>query len=275
MTDKQQMLELNKIYNMDCVQGLKMLPNESIDLTVTSPPYDNLRTYNGFDWDFEATAKELYRVTKQGGVVVWVVGDKVVKGSETGTSLKQALYFKEIGFNLHDTMIYCKNNPVPQADETRYTQTFEFMFVFTKGKPKTVNRIMVECKHTGKVHFGKNKQNNENCDRKIDRAVKSRKPISNIWTYNVGINQSSKDKIASRHPAIFPEQLVKDHIISWSNEGDIVLDCFMGSGTTAKMALLNNRKFIGFEISQEYCEIAKQRLEESVYQTTFLGGNDD
>jgi site-specific DNA-methyltransferase (adenine-specific) len=255
-------LELNKIYNMDCIEGMKMLPDNSIDLTLTSPPYDNLRTYKGFEWNFEETAKELFRVTKEGGIVVWVVGDKTDKGSETGTSFKQALFFKECGFNLHDTMIFEKNNPVPQADKTRYTQSFEFMFVFSKGKPKTVNRIMTECQHIGKVHFGKNKLNEENCDRKIDRAVKPTKPLKNIWSYNVGINQSSKDKIASKHPAIFPEQLAQDYILSWSNEGDIVLDCFMGSGTTAKMALLNNRKYIGFEISKEYCEIAEQRIAE-------------
>ncbi len=251
---------INKIHNMDCVEGMRLLPDNSIDLTITSPPYDDLRKYNGFEWDFEATARELYRVTKQGGVVVWVVGDKTVKGNETATSFKQALYFKECGFNLHDTMIYQKNNPVPQADKTRYTQCFEYMFVFSKGKPKTVNRIMVECKHTGKVHFGKNKLNDENCDRRIDRAVKAEKPMCNIWIYNVGINQSSKDKIASKHPAIFPEQLAQDHILSWCDEGDIVLDPFMGSGTTAKMALLNNRQYIGFEISKEYCEIAEERM---------------
>ena len=256
----------NKIHNIDCLIGLKQLEDNSIDLTVTSPPYDNLRTYNGniAQWSFgkfQAIAKELYRVTKQGGVVVWVVGDGTIKGSESGTSFKQVLYFiMGCGFNLHDTMIYEKNNPVPQADKTRYTQCFEYMFVLSKGKPKTVNRMLEPCMHTGKVHFGKNKQNEENCDRKIDRAVKQYKPLRNIWRYNVGINQSSKDKIASGVPAIFPEQLAQDHILSWSNEGDTVLDPFMGSGTTAKMAILNNRKYIGFEISKEYCDIAEKRI---------------
>ena len=250
---------------MDCLEGLKQLSNNSIDLTVTSPPYDNLRKYNGNidQWNFEKfkeIVKELYRITKQGGIVVWVVGDGTVKGSETGTSFRQALYFKECGFNIHDTMIYEKNNPVPQADKTRYTQSFEYMVVLAKGKPKTVNRIMTECQHIGKVHFGKNKVNDENCDRKIDRAVKLTKPLKNIWRYNVGVNQSSKDKIASGVPAIFPEQLAQDHILSWSNEGDIVLDCFMGSGTTAKMSILNNRNYIGFEISKEYYEIANERI---------------
>lgn len=262
--------KINKIYNMDCLEGMKILPENSIDLTVTSPPYDNLRKYNGNidQWCFEKfklIAQELYRITKKGGVVVWVVGDGTVKGSESATSFKQALYFKECGFNLHDTMIYKKNNPVPQADKTRYTQCFEYMFVFSKGKPKTVNRIMTECQHIGKVHFGKNKLNNENCDRRIDRAVKPTKPLTNIWGYNVGINQSSKDKIASGVPAIFPEQLAQDHILTWSNEGDIVLDCFMGSGTTAKMALLNNRQYIGFEIEKEYCKIANERVKQSLH----------
>jgi len=248
------------IYNMDCVEGMNLLPNESIDLTVTSPPYDNLRKYNGFAWDFENTVRELFRITKPGGIVVWVVNDSTVRGSESCTSFRQALFFVECGFNLHDTMIYCKNNPVPQADKTRYTQCFEYMFVFSKGKPKTINRMVEPCIHTGKVHFGKNKQNDDNCDRKIDRAVKEFKPLRNIWYYNVGINQSSKDKIASKHPAIFPEQLAKDHILTWSNEGDIVLDPFMGSGTTAKMAVVTARKYIGFEISKEYCDIADIRL---------------
>jgi site-specific DNA-methyltransferase (adenine-specific) len=265
------MLEINKIYNMDCLIGMKQMPDNSIDLTVTSPPYDNLRTYKGFSWDFEGIAKELYRVTKDGGVVVWIVGDKVKNGSETGTSFKQALFFMECGFNLHDTMIYAKNNPVPQADKTRYTQAFEYIFVFSKGKPKTINRLMIECQHKGKVHYGKNKINDQNCDRYVDRAVKDFKPKTNIWFYNVGINQSSKDKIASNHPAIFPEQLAQDHIISWSNEGDLVLDPFMGSGTTAKMALLNNRNFIGFEISKDYCDIANKRISEHHEQLKIVG----
>lgn len=251
----------------DCLELMKDIPDGSIDLTVTSPPYDNLRKYNGniAGWSFDkfkGIAQELYRITKSGGVVVWVVGDATIKGSESGTSFRQALYFKECGFNLHDTMIFEKNNPVPHADKTRYTQSFDFMFVFSKGKPKTVNRIMTECQHVGKVHFGKNKINDENCYRRIDRAVKPTKPLKNIWRYNVGINQSSKDKIASKHPAIFPEQLAQDHILSWSNEGDIVLDPFMGSGTTAKMALISGRKFIGIEIDKGYFDIAVNRIAE-------------
>ena len=259
------MIEINKIYNMDCVTGMKMLPNDCIDLTVTSPPYDNLRTYNGFSWDFEATAKELYRVTKQGGVVVWVVGDATVKGSETGTAFKQVLFFKECGFNLHDTMIYEKHNPVPNA-KTRYQQSFEYMFVLSKGKPKTANILEEprrnECndKRTyRKKKFTRDKSGEFAGAR--DYYIKENVPRRNIWAYKIGLYNSTADKIAFKHPAIFPERLVQDHILSWSNDGGIVLDCFMGSGTTAKMALLNNRNFIGFEISEKYCEIANERID--------------
>ena len=245
---------------MDCVEGLKLLKDESIDLTVTSPPYDNLRKYNGYSFDFESVAKELYRVTKLGGVVVWVVGDATVKGSETGTSFKQALYFKEIGFNLHDTMIYAKENPIPQ-NHNRYEQSFEYMFVLSKGKPKTFNPLTEPTKNAGKTFDWGNRKtvmDDNQCrrDRKSEKiVVKDTKIRKNIFTYSVGGGKTG-------HPAVFPEQLANDHIISWSNEGDVVLDPFSGSGTTHKMALLNNRRFIGFEISQEYVDIERKRLED-------------
>ena len=257
------MLELNKIYNMDCVQGMKLLDDCSVDLTVTSPPYDNLRTYKGFKWDFKATAKELYRVTKQGGVVVWVVGDATIKGSETGTSFRQALYFKEIGFNLHDTMIYAKNNPLP-INANRYYPCFEYMFVFSKGKPKTFNPILE--KKTKPFKTATKQRNPDGSFKKATgygkpKPTKPTRPKYNIWFYNVGGGHTTTDEIAYKHPAVFPEKLAEDHIISWSNPGDTVLDPFLGSGTTAKMALLNNRNFIGFELSQEYCKIAEKRIE--------------
>jgi DNA modification methylase len=258
-------LELNRIYAMDCVEGMKMLPDECIDLTVTSPPYDNLRAYNGYSFDFEAVANELYRITKPGGVVVWVVGDATVKGSETGTSFRQALYFKEIGFNLHDTMIYAKYDYVPLT-HNRYEQQFEYMFVFSKGKPKTFNPIKIPCKYAGQKNTTSHRRNSDELEKGsgYGKEVKPEKIKPNIWFYNVGKNKSTKDKVAHKHPAIFPEQLATDHIISWSNHGDIVLDPFMGSGTTAKMALLNNRRFIGFEISSEYVEIANKRIKEAL-----------
>lgn len=252
----------NRIYNMDCLDGLKLLDDECIDLTVTSPPYDNLRTYNGFSFDFENIAKELYRVTKKGGVVVWIVGDATVNGSETGTSFKQALYFKEIGFNLHDTMIYAKNNAMP-LNHNRYDPCFEYMFILSNGKPKSFNPIKEKTLNKGKVKKReleikmKGEKKHQSRCREEHTIIKEEKYKKNIWNYSVGIES---DKKTNKHPAIFPEQLANDHIISWSKEGDIVLDIFMGSGTTAKMALINKRDYIGFELSKEYCDIAEERI---------------
>ncbi len=276
---KPKLLEVNKIYNMDCLEGMKLLPNECIDLTVTSPPYDNLRTYNGNieQWSFEkfqGIAKELYRVTKQGGVVVWVVGDATIKGSETGTSFRQALFFIECGFNLHDTMIYQKDT-CSFPETKRYYPAFEYMFVFSKGKPKTANLIMdkpnkrfgEKITGTGRNPDGTLKQHTA-VKNKTNRVVKEFGVRTNVWLYSVGKWKVTKDEYAYKHPAMFPEQLAEDHIISWSNPGDIVLDPFLGSGTTAKMALLNNRNFIGFEISKEYCDLANERIKPYITTST-------
>lgn len=255
-----------KLLQGDCLDKMKEMPNNVVNLTVTSPPYDNLRTYNNNinQWNFDKfklIAKELYRITKDGGVVVWVVGDATVKGSETGTSFKQALYFIEVGFNLHDTMIYKKKNPTPMRG-MRYQSCFEYMFVLSKGKPSTFNPIMIEKKY---MESRKNKQYNKNADGKQIvheyNAVSNMKPKDNIWEYSVGLYNSTSDKIAFEHPAVFPEKLAEDHILSWSNDGDIVFDPFMGSGTTCKMALLNNRSFIGVELDKEYYNIAQKRIE--------------
>lgn len=242
---------------MDCVDGLRLLDDNSIDLTVTSPPYDSLRTYKGHSFSFESVAKELFRVTKGGGVVVWVVGDATINGSETGTSFRQALYFKEIGFNIHDTMIYAKNSYVPK-NHNRYEQQFEYMFVFSKSRPKTFNPIKIPCSTFGTKRNRSNEKQYESsyCMKRGGvTEVKEFKIAGNIFTYDVGKNDKTP------HNAVFPELLAKDQILSWSNANDIILDPFMGSGTTAKMAILNNRNFIGFEISADYCEIANARIE--------------
>lgn len=247
-------MELDVVYNEDCLIGMKELPDECIDLTVTSPPYDNLRKYKGFAWDFEGVAQELYRVTKKGGVVVWIVSDATIKGSETGTSFKQALYFKEIGFDLYDTMIWRKPNPsVPT--EGRYYNAFEYMFVFSKGKPNTLNFICdKENKTYGSTYKSDSKMNPEiRKQSEKEKTVGKYSRRHNVWDIAIGGNKT-------KHPAVFPEQLASDHIITWSNEGDVVLDPFMGSGTTAKMAMLNNRHFIGFEISEEYFKIIEERI---------------
>lgn len=271
----------HKLIQGDCLKVLKSFKNESIDCVVTSPPYDNLRKYKGFSFDFENTAKELFRIIKKGGVVVWVVGDATIKGSESGTSFKQALYFKEIGFNLHDTMIYKKQNYVPLT-HNRYEQCFEYMFIFSKGKPKTFNPIKEKTKSFGGIKSYKYKcatvKENSSIRNSDIRslAYNEFKIISNCWTYKIDANQSSKDKIAFQHPAIFPEDLARDHIISWTNESDVVLDCFAGSGTTMKACLNTNRNSINIEFEPEYCEIIKERcfkqqtLSENVFEFEVL-----
>lgn len=253
---------INQIFNEDCLEGMKRIPDNYIDLTVTSPPYDNLRTYNGFTFDFEGIAKELYRITKQGGVVVWVVGDATVKGSETGTSFKQALFFKEIGFNLHDTMIYAKQNVYAHDPRNkRYKQSFEYMLVLSKGTPTTYNEIKDRPnKHAGKKLTGTKGRTQQGVKRKIkEQTISDYQARFNIWSYTTGGSVAS-DKLAFEHPAIFPEQLAEDHILSWSNPGDIVFDPMCGSGTTLKMAKKNGRKYIGFEISEEYTNLARKRI---------------
>ena len=251
------MLEINKLYNMDCVKGMRLLDDECIDLTVTSPPYDNLRDYKGYYFDVTDVIKQLYRVTKKGGVVVWVVGDATVNGSETGTSFRQALYFKDIGFNLHDTMIYKKNNPMPVSlKSNRYANAFEYCFVLSKGTPKTANLITTTTTTTTTKHgyrYDKDGKKKNIAGSVLDRAV-----ISNIWGYNVGFANA---EYKNNHPATFPEKLAADHIYSWSNENDIVLDPFTGSGTTPKMAIEYKRRWIAFEISKEYCNLANKRIE--------------
>lgn len=257
---------INKIYNESCLDTMARMPDNFIDLTVTSPPYDALRIYKGYSFDFENTALQLYRCTKKSGVVVWVINDSTIKGSESGTSFKQALFFKEIGFSIHDTMIYKK--ATAPLNHNRYEQDFEYMFILTKGRPKTFNPIRIPCKwfghdsdRTGQkmgLHGEKNKRLRSGKDR---TNIKPDKIKGNIWEYNTGFNHTTEDKFAFEHPAMFPEKLAQDHILSWSNENDIVYDPFTGAGTTLKMALINKRQFIGSEISTEYCKIAEQRIE--------------
>jgi len=253
-------MEKNKIYNEDCLETMKKMEDNFVDLTITSPPYDNIRDYNGYSFDFESIAKELYRITKVGGVVVWVVGDSTVNGSESGTSFKQALYFKECGFNLHDTMIYQKSNYMPLT-HNRYEQEFEYMFILAKGKPNTFNPILKRNTYAGNHNSGTFRQTGGKLMPSHKKgAIKEFGYVGNVWRFLVGAGKNTEDKIAHQHPATFPDKLPSDHIKSWSNENDLIYDPFMGSGTTAKMAKLLNRNYIGSEISEEYCEIIKKRL---------------
>jgi DNA modification methylase len=257
-------MKINKIYNESCLDTMSRMPDNFIDLTVTSPPYDNLRTYNN-DIDktwgehiWKPILQELYRVTKEGGVVVWVVGDATINFCETGTSFKQALYAMECGFNLLDTMVYYKQNYAPAYPSLRrYANQFEYMFIFSNGKPLSFNAIQTNKRRVREEVVGF-RQKDGSVKRKENNCKRDTKDVSNVWS--IFAAGGANDKLASKHPAVFPEKLAHDHIASWSNEGDLVYDPFMGSGTTAKMAKFTNRNYIGSEISEEYVKLAEKRI---------------
>ena len=250
-------MEINKIYCENCLETMSKMPDGFVDLVVTSPPYDEMRDYNGYNFPFEDIAKELYRITKQGGIVIWVVGDATIDGSESGTSFRQALYFKEIGFNLFDTMIYTKPPRGAVGNNKTYWQTFEYMFILSKGKPKTINLIT--------DRKNKESRNGDNGTKRLENGelLKVKRGgyseygrRTNIWEYGIGKGQSTKDNIAFE--------------VSWSNEGDLVYDCFMGSGTVAKISHTLNRNWIGSEISREYVDLANKRIKPYLDQLTIF-----
>ena len=253
---------LDSVVCGDNCDVLGRFPRESVDLVVTSPPYDDLRTYGGHSWDFYGVAWQLKRVLKPGGVIVWVVADATKDGSETGTSMEQALHFRKLGLRLHDTMIYRKSNR-PPLNHPRYEQEWEYAFVLASGKPKTVNLIQEECILAGQINRGTAR--NGGSDSLVTKygygkPVKETKPRGNVWSYPVGTEQDSD----GTHPAIFPQALAQDHITSWSNAGDVVIDPFSGSGTTCRAAKDLGRRFVGIEVNPAYCEIARRRLAQDV-----------
>ena len=255
-----------QLFQGDCLEVMPRIPNSSIDLTVTSPPYDNLRTYNdSLNWGehiWKPVLEELYRVTKKGGVVVWVVNDATIKGSETGTSFKQALYAMKCGFNLHDTMIWDKGS-FAFPSSSRYHQVFEYMFVFSKGRP--IFNPIKDRKNKCKVMGGSGGRHRDGT-RRLD-SKSAGKPLAefgqrmNIWQHSIGGSHSYQGKMY--HPAVFPLFLAEDHLKSWSGRQDSVLDPFMGSGTTGVACKRLGRKFIGIELDEEYFGIAEKRIGEA------------
>lgn len=262
---------INKIVCGDCIKVMKAIPDNTIDLIVTSPPYDNLRTYNGFNFEFPKIAEQMYRILKKTGVAVWVVGDRITDGNKSLTSFRQAIQFQDIGFKIHDVMIYKKKN-TPFMRSNAYTNCYEFMFVLTKNKPKVFHPLMEPTRRNGFEMLVHNKKA-DGINKKIMGKLNEEKVRTNIWEYAVGLGGTTNDKIAFQHPAVFPESLVADHITSWTDEGDIVLDPMCGSGTTPKVSKMLNRKYIGIDISEEYCAIAKERVGAVTVQT-HLGVHD-
>ncbi len=246
------------LFVADCIEFMESMPQACVDLVVTSPPYDNLRDYKGYNFDFESIAKGLFKVVKDGGVVVWVIGDRINRGRSL-TSFRQGLYFQEIGFNMHDIMIYQKKN-TPFMRSNAYTNCYEFMFVLSKGKPKTFNPIKEKTVRNGFEMLVHNKKA-DGVNKKILKELKKDKTKTNIWKYAVGFGGTTSDKIAFNHPAVFPEKMAEDHILSWSEKGDLVFDPMCGSGTTCKMAMINSRNYLGVDISSTYINIARKRLE--------------
>jgi DNA modification methylase len=255
---------LDNLYAEDCVDFMRKLDSNVVDLVVTSPPYDNFRDYKGFNFEFHDIAKELYRITKKGGLVVWVVGDKVQQGNRSLTSFRQSLYFQEIGFKVHDVMIYKKKN-TPFMRSNAYTNCHEFMFVFAKDHVKTFYPLKESTKRQGFEMLVHNKKS-DGINKKILGELKAEKTKTNIWEYAVGLGGTNSDREAFKHPATFPEKLAEDHILSWTNPGDLVFDPMVGSGTTCKMALINGRHYLGCDISEEYIGIARTRLEKVAKQ---------
>lgn len=235
------------------------MPRESIDLVVTSPPYDDLRTYGNHSWDFFGVAWQLKRVLKPGGVIVWVVNDATVDGSETGTSMEQALHFRRLGLNLHDTMVYATTKP--PLNQSRFEPKWEYMFVVTKGKPRVWNPIKEPAVNAGKSRKSITYRERENTLKPThDKTVyQDEKVIGNIWELNSG---NGKDDVTG-HPAQFPLTLAMNHVKAWTNPGDVVLDPFAGSGTTLKAAQQLNRRYVGIEVNPEYVQIINKRLEQS------------
>lgn len=261
---------VNEIHCGNCADFMRhKLQPECIDLTVTSPPYDNLRDYRGYRFGFEEVARALYRVTKPGGVVVWVIGDKIgrngagarapAQGGKSLTSFRQGLFFQELGFRMHDVMIYQKKN-TPFMRRNAYTNCYEFMFVLSKGAPATFNPLRVKTARSGFEMLVHNK-GPDGINKKTRAELKREKTKNNVWQYAVGLGGTTKDRIAFQHPAVFPEQLAADHILSWTNPGDVVFDPMCGSGTTCKMAHMHRRVWLGVDVSEEYVAIARQRLQ--------------
>lgn len=247
----------------DCVEGMRALPPASVPLTVTSPPYDDLRDYGAHTWDFEKfmlVASQLWRVTMPGGALCWVVGDQIRDGGQTGSSFRQALYLKGLGFRLHNTLVIEKQL-ARGISKVRYGVAPEFVFVFSKGRPRSINLIRDKANKFGGQLMRFSTRGRDGTTSDTEKAlIRPFGVRGNVWRYTTGSRVTAKERYAFQHPALMPEKLAKDLIVSWSKPGDLVLDPFGGAGTTAKMALLNHRRYLSIEAHAPYHGLAVRRL---------------
>ena len=272
---------INQIFNEDCLETMKRMPDNYVDLILTSPPYDNMRSYGGnknyhqrlnqtgFSFDFEGIAKELTRVLKPGGVIMWNVQDQTIKGSRTGNSMRQALFFmEECGLFLHDHLIWYKTG-TPFPSIYRYRNVWENMFILTKGKPNTFNPILKKNK-TGGASRNRRRERNHNGELVMKERVVTTKEYGiddNVWYITNHFNVTDEMKKYG-HPAVMADEVAKRHIQSWTNEGDVVYDPFLGAATTTRLAKQMNRNWIGSEIHKPYFDISKKIMSDEFISET-------
>lgn len=259
----EQMNIINTIICGDAVEVLKTLPDESVDLVVTSPPYDELRVYNGFSLDLHAVGVELYRVMKDGGIVAMVIQDSTKDFGKSLTSFRTIVdWCDNIGFKLFETCIYHKNGTEGAWWKSRFRVDHEYMPIFLKGrKPQYFNKepLKIPSKHGGKVMSGSgNRKTDGTTTAVVRREINPMKCRGTVWDY---LMAGDKNPLKRRHPAVFPDKIPFDFIKCFCPEGGVVLDPFVGSGSTAVMAKVLERKYIGIDISREYCDLAEERLE--------------
>jgi site-specific DNA-methyltransferase (adenine-specific) len=262
MADHLGELSLNRIYCTDCVEGMKQIPGSSIDLVVTSPPYDSIRNYNGFTFDLHATGQGIHRVLRDGGIAAMVLQDQTSNFGKSLTSFRTVLdWCDNIGFKLFECVIYRKYGPEGAWWRNRFRVDHEYMPIFLKGnRPNYFDKepLKIPSKHGGKVMTGSGSRRTDGkTNHAVTRMINPTKCRGTVWDY---LMAGDKDPIKRKHPAPFPDQIPKDFIGCFCPPGGIVLDPFMGCGSTAMAALALGRRFIGFEISPEYCSLAEERM---------------
>ncbi len=259
-------LPLNKIICGDCVEVLKSIPDNSIDLVVTSPPYDGIRKYNGFSFNLHSTGKELFRVLKDGGIIAMVIQDQTKNFGKSLTSFKTIIdWCENVGFKLFETIIYKKHGAEGAWWTKRFRVDHEYIPIFLKGeRPAYFNKepLKIPSKHGGKTMTG--------CATRLTngKTLKSKRVFINpmkcrgtLWDYTTC---GDGTRLKHQHPATFPDKIPVDFIRCFCPKNGIVLDPFIGSGTTALAAIQLNRNYIGIDISKEYCELAKKRIREEI-----------